>query len=135
MPFNRPAAMRALHALGAKHGYSHDDLRDMAASQFGIARDKVSIGKLTDSQLGTLCAVLKGGSGPAKVDNKASSRQVWKINQLATLLGMHTDPKRLSGFIHRQVKKHELSELTKYDAVKVIDGLKNIHERGNTSEQ
>lgn len=134
MPFNRPAAMRALHALGAKHGYSHDDLRDIAASHFGIPRDKLSLGKLTDSQLGALCATLKGDQrGPQPVSNKATSRQLWKINQLAAALGMTSDPRRLAGFIERQVKKRRLSELTKYDAIKVIDGLKNIAERGSTS--
>ena len=132
MPFNRPAAMRALHALGRQHGYTVDDLRDMAASHFGIPRDKVSLRKLTDGQLGTLCATLKGDNkGPQPVSNKATTRQIWKINQLATLLGMRDGDGRLSGFIHRQVKKQRLDELTKRDAVKVIDGLKTIHDRNS----
>lgn len=135
MPFNRTAAMRAVHALGNKHGYSHDDLRDMAASQFGIARDKVSLGKLTDPQLGALCAILKGGkpSGPVPVDNSATTRQVWKINQLAKEIGMHNNQARLEGFLQRQVKKSRIEDLTKKDAVKVIDGLKNLAEHCNTT--
>lgn len=134
MPFNRTAAMRAVHALGKKHGYSHDDLRDLAASQFSISRDKVSLGKLTDSQLGAFCAALKGDkqSGPVRVVNKATSRQLWKINQLATLIGMQSNPARLEGFLQRQAKKSRLEDLTKFDAIKVIDGLKNLAERCNT---
>lgn len=133
MPFNRHAAMRAVHALGAKHGYSHDDLRDLAASYFGIDRDTVSLGKLTDTQLGDLCATLKGDQrGPQPTaPNKATKRQLWKINQLAAQLGMTSDPRRLAGFCERQVKKRNISDLTKKDAVKVIDGLKNIVERGS----
>src|SRR5690349_5378155 len=134
MPFNRAGAMRAIHALGTKHGYSHDDLRDIAASHFGIPRDKVSLGKLTDSQLGHLCATLKGdqrGPQPVADYNKATDKQLWKINQLAAALGMNSDPNRLAGFCERQCKKRNLSDLSRYDAIKVIDGLKNMVERGS----
>lgn len=137
MTFNRQGAMRALHSLGNKNGYSHDDLRDIAASHFGIKRDKVSLGKLTDSQLGTLCASLKGTqgkpAGPAPIKNNATTRQIWKINTQVKALGWDTNPDRLRGFIARQCKgKTDLDSLTKYDAIKVIDGLKKFTEHGST---
>lgn len=137
MPFNRPGTMRAIHALGNKNGYSHDDLRDVASSLFGISRDKISLGKLSDSQLISLCGSLRGdkAKGPVPVSNKASKRQLWKINAQASQLGWTSTPSRLEGFLQRQCKKSSLVDLTVVDAIKVIDGLKNLIERGISDPQ
>lgn len=137
MPFNRPGTIKAIHAMGRNHGYDHDDLRALAVSLFQIPADKVSISKLTDSQLIAMADSLRGqssGKGPAPVYNKATKRQLWKIDQLATLLGMSGNPARLEGFLQRQAKKTRLTDLTKQDAIKVIDGLKTMYERGVSPE-
>ena len=43
MPFNRYAAMRKLHTLGAAHGYDHDELRQLAVNLFRLPQDKQSL--------------------------------------------------------------------------------------------
>jgi hypothetical protein len=130
--FNRHGTMRALHAEGKKHGYDHEALHELAASLFRMSRDKVSIAKLTNSQLATMLIQLKGNApgAPMQMPSKLTSRQAWKIHQQAAQLGW-TDPARLAGFLERQTGHTcKVEDLTPSEAPKVIDGLKALITRG-----
>lgn len=152
MPFKRADAIKALHAEGRTKGFDHDALKDICASLTNIPRDKITLaftpkdkGKiaLTNPQLATCVASLKGTAtgAPMQIMNKASVRQLWYIKQQALKLGWiesekisnHNPPERLAGFLERQAKKRSLSDLTPQDAQKVIDGLKNLIQRGISS--
>lgn len=151
--FNRAGAIQALHAVARKKGWDHEQLRDICASQTGIPLNKLTLAfnptpgrrALTNDQL---CAILDALNGtpkgaPIQVHNAASVRQLWKIKNLAYALRMiptekishAAPPERLAGFIFRQCKKNTLADLTPKDAQKVIDGLKNLIQRGTTDPE
>jgi len=147
MPYNRAAAIKAIHVEGKKKGFDHDALKDIASSLTLIDRDKITMaikpapGKiaLTDPQLAAVLASLKGArtGTPIQVKNRASVRQLWLIKEQALQLGWIettkiseiTPPERLAGFLQRQCKKTSLRDLTIRDAQKVIDGLKTLIQR------
>lgn len=130
MAYNRTAAISAVIINGKKCGYDRDDIRDIAASLFGLDPEEARLSKLDNNQLSTLIETFKNAKPgePIQIKNRISQRQIWKINQYADELGW-TDPKRLEGFIERQTGKKNLRSLTKQDGIKVIDGLKKISER------
>jgi len=131
MPFNRAAALRCLHVLGKQKGFDHQGLHDLAATFFKKDPKSVSLGKLTNTQLGTFIAHLKATTkgAPILVPNGASKPQLWKIQQYEKQLGWNQEPERLAAFLYRQCKKDRLLDLTGDDARKVIDGLKNLAAR------
>lgn len=153
MSYNRSGAIQALHATARQKGWDHEELKSICSSLTNIPLSKLTLAfnappgsgrvALTNSQLSAILANIKGtaAGAPIQVHNAATVRQLWKIKNLAFALRMidsekishAAPPERLAGFIFRQVKKNDLTDLTPKDAQKVIDGLKQLVQRGTTT--
>jgi hypothetical protein len=121
--------MKALHMTGAALGLDHEALRDVASSLFRIPIDKISLAKLSNSQLAQFLGHLKHHQAgtPIQIPNAATARQVYLIRQLAKELRMDDNPERLKGFCARQAAgKRELNRLSIREAGRVIEGLKHL---------
>ena len=127
MSYNRHAALRKIHILGKQRGLDHEELTAICASLYQVK----SMSDLSDYQLSHFIEHLLGAaSGPAPIKNAASKQQLWLIGQLEQQLGWHTNRLRLEGFIARQAHgKRRTSDLTIWEASRVIEGLKQVLER------
>lgn len=134
MPFNRNGAMKKLHIIAGRRGLDHDALREIAVALFRLPPAKQSLAALDNHQLGQLLDHVErpGSVRIVAVHNGPTARQAWLIRRLAAELGWTDNPQRLAGFLARQAKgKTDLAALTRYEAGKVIEGLKHLLAQGH----
>ena len=127
--------IKLIWVLARQLGIDSDDLHEMIAGTTG----EDSIKSLSTGQGAEVIDSLVQAGGrvkrkrkprrdlPPNVVELLTPKQARLIRYLERELGWQDNPERLKGFIKRSIKKEVVR--TKQEAIKVIEGLKNMAER------
>lgn len=86
-----------------------------ACSDYELNQIVFALGKYKDTQ--------------NKNNNMASKQQIWKIRQLEIKLKWDENPSRLVGFMKKYYQVERIEWLKSYQAHKLIESLKVMHEK------
>ena len=127
--------IKLIWVLARQLGMTSDDLHEMIAGATG----KDSIKSLSTSEgARVIDSLVRAGARvkrkrqprrdlPPNIVELLTPKQASFIRYLEKELGWQDNPERLKGFIKRSIKKEVVR--TKQEAIKVIEGLKNMAER------
>jgi hypothetical protein len=117
------AQRRKIWAAAKQRGLDEDDLREIVRQITGQTSTKA----LTIHEAVRIIDRLEGKpEKPAATGNQISEKQLWKIRELEKALGWDDNSKRLEAFVKKYAHVDKLPWLTKYQAIKIIDGLKAV---------
>ncbi len=131
---NITAKQRAmLFRLCAELGID-DDLRRETAAAYNRAGTP-SFNALTRAEARRFIDDLQKKLRPAGTYERLSGAQTWLIRRLAGELAISVE--RLNGFIARQTdgRKRHVADLGRAEAIKIIDGLKAVRDRGGFQDR
>jgi hypothetical protein len=116
-------------AVAKERGFDEDDLREIVRQISGQA----STSALTIVDAIKVIDRLEGKTRqePKESGSQVTTKQLWKLAVLEKELGWADNPKRLEAFIRKYAKVDKPRWLTRYQAIKIIDGLKALLERQN----
>ena len=120
------AQIKKIWALAREMQLDEDLLRAVVEDVSGSE----SISKLSKQQAIWIIDRLKK-TGRAGM---ATQKQIWKMKQLAIQLGWAHE-KRLTGFVKKYAQVERLEWITAAQAWRIIEGLKKVLVRQDTSEQ
>ncbi|MBB6673001.1 regulatory protein GemA [Cohnella nanjingensis] len=119
---------RKIFGLQKQHAVDEDDLYSVV-EQISGGRSISALTKDQAIQVIDRLARLAGEAKPEQRSNRASDAQLSKIQKLEKDMGWSTDPSRLQGFLRKVVGVDRPIWLTKQQASKVIEALKNMQGR------
>lgn len=120
--------IKKIWATARSIGMEREDLYSVLQRETG----KDSMRQCTSKELERVLLSLQSIKGFDNFrGNRATKRQLWKIEQLEKQLGWQDDPRRMQGFLKKFYSVEHMEWLTSAQAWRLIESLKKLVEKEN----
>ncbi|MEC1178518.1 regulatory protein GemA [Metasolibacillus meyeri] len=122
--------VKKIWAIARDIGMEREDIYSVLLRETG----KDSMRKCSQKELERVLLSLRAVQGHRDArSNKATKKQLWKIEQLEQQLNWQSEPQRLQGFLKKYYKVERVEWLTSKQAWRLIESLKKLLEKENSN--